>query len=309
MPARERQTFPLVPRRRRVVGLPFGDLPSRRRGAGGDVIGTRPYEAGDPVSTIDWFATARLSAAYGHDEFVVRDRSADEAPRVVLVSDRRPAMGLFPPSLPWLEKPRAVVEAATSIAASAAAARSDVASLDLAGDAGPYWLPPGRRDRVWLVAERLGDETPFDAPEDNVEQALTFLAGMRSDLPPGTFVFVLSDFLVSPPDAGWVEAVAHGWDVVPVVIRDPVWEQSFPPVGGVGVPIMDPRSGRVSLVRLTRREAARRRDVNEERQRSLLAEHAALGLDPVVLGTSDPDAIDRAFVAWAELRKQRRWAR
>jgi uncharacterized protein (DUF58 family) len=309
VPARERQTFPLVPRRRRVVGLPFGDLPSRRRGAGGDVIGTRPYEAGDPVSTIDWFATARLSAAVGRDEFVVRDRSADEAPRVVLVSDRRPAMGVFPPSLPWLEKPRAVVEAATSIATSAAAARSDVASLDLAGDAGPYWLPPGRRDRVWLVAERLGDETPFDAPEDNVEQALTFLAGVRSDLPPGTFVFVLSDFLVSPADAGWVEAVAHGWDVVPVVIRDPVWEQSFPQVGGVGVPIMDPRSGHVSLVRLTRREAARRRDANEERQRRLLAEHAALGLDPVVLGTSEPDAIDRAFVAWAELRKQRRWAR
>jgi uncharacterized protein (DUF58 family) len=309
MPARERQTFPLVPRRRRVVGLPFGELPSRRRGAGGDVIGTRPYEAGDPVSTIDWFATARLSAASGRDEFVVRDRSADEAPRVVLVSDRRPAMRVFPATLPWLEKPRAVVEAATAIAASAAAARSDVASLDLAGDAGPYWLPPGRRDRVWLVAERLGEATPFDAPEDNLEQAITFLGGLRGDLPPGTFVFVLSDFLVSPPTVAWVEAITHGWDVVPVVIRDPVWEQSFPPVGGVSVPIGDPRSGDVSLVRLTAREARRRRDANEERQRRLLTELTALGLDPVVLGTSDPDAIDRAFIAWAELRKQRRWAR
>jgi uncharacterized protein (DUF58 family) len=309
VPARERQTFPLVPRRRRVVGLPFGDLPSRRRGAGGDEIGTRPYEVGDPVSTIDWFATARLSAASGRDEFVVRDRSADEAPRVVVVCDRRPAMGIFPSSLPWLEKPRAIVEAAAAIAASAAAARSDIAALDLAGGAGPYWLPPGRRDRVWLIGERLGEATPFDAPEDNLEQALTFLGGMRSDLPPGTFVFVLSDFLVSPPAAAWVEAVAHGWDVVPVVVRDPVWEQSFPQVGGVGVPIMEPRSGRVSLVRLTAREASRRRRSNEERQQQLLAELAALGLDPVVVGTSDPDAVDRAFIAWAELRKQRRWAR
>jgi len=309
VPARERQTFPLVPRRRRVVGLPFGDLPSRRRGAGGDVIGTRPYQAGDPVSTIDWFATARASAASGHDEFVVRDSSADEAPRVALVCDRRPAMGVFPSTLPWLQKPRTLVEAATSIAASAAAARSDIASLDLAGDAGPYWLPPGRRDRVWLVAERLGEATPFDAPEDNLEHALAFLGGRRSDLPPGTFVFVLSDFLVSPPDVAWVEALAHGWDVVPVVVRDPTWEQSFPPVGGVGVPIMDPRTGRVSLVRLTAREASRRREANEERQRQLLADFAALALDPVVLGTSDPDAIDRAFIAWAELRKQRRWSR
>src|SRR5213080_2685615 len=123
MPVRERQTFPLVPRRRRLIGLPFGDLPSRRRGPGGDTIGARPYESGDPVSTIDWFATARISATSG------RDDSADEAPRVTLVCDRRPSMGIFPSSLPWLDKPRALVETATAIVASATAARSDIASL------------------------------------------------------------------------------------------------------------------------------------------------------------------------------------
>ena len=309
MPVRERQTFPLVPRRRRLIGLPFGDLPSRRRGPGGETIGARPYETGDPVSTIDWFATARISATSGRDDFVVRDRSADEAPRVTLVCDRRPSMGIFPSSLPWLEKPRALVEAATAIVASATAARSDVASLDLAGGDGPYWLPPGRRDRLWLVPERLGEATPFDAPEDNLEQALGFLGGLRSDLPPGTFLFVLSDFLVSPPAGAWVEALAHGWDVVPVVIQDPVWEQSFPPVGGVTIPVADPRSGSVALVRLTRRQAARRRRAHEERHRLLLAELESLWLEPVVVRTSDPQAIDRAFIAWAELRRQSRWAR
>jgi uncharacterized protein (DUF58 family) len=309
VPVGERQTFPLVPRRRRLVGLPFGDLPSGRRGPGGDTIGARPYVPGDPVSTIDWFATARLSAAKGRDDFVVRDRSADEAPRVAVLGDRRPAMGIFPSSLPWLAKPRALVEAATAIVASATAARSDIASLDFAGDAGPYWLPPGRRDRMWLVPERLGEATPFDAPEDNLEQAFGFLGGLRSDLPPGTFVFVLSDFLVSPPAVAWVEALAHGWDLVPVVIQDPVWEQSFPPVGGVTVPIADPRSGRVALVRLTRRQAERRRRENELRHRGLLAELASLGLEPVIVRTSDPQAIDRAFIAWAELRRQSRWAR
>ena len=309
MPVRERQTFPLVPRRRRLIGLPFGDLPSRRRGPGGETIGARPYETGDPVSTIDWFATARISATSGRDDFVVRDRSADEAPRVTLVCDRRPSMGIFPSSLPWLEKPRALVEAATAIVASATAARSDVASLDLAGGDGPYWLPPGRRDRLWLVPERLGEATPFDAPEDNLEQALGFLGGLHSDLPPGTFLFVLSDFLVSPPAGAWVEALAHGWDVVPVVIQDPVWEQSFPPVGGVTIPVADPRSGSVALVRLTRRQAARRRRAHEERHRLLLAELESLGLEPVVVRTSDPEAIDRAFIAWAELRRQSRWAR
>jgi uncharacterized protein (DUF58 family) len=303
----DRQPFPLVPRRRRLVGLPFGEQPSRRRGAGGDVIGTRPYEAGDPVATIDWNATARLSAASGRDDFVVRDRSADEAPRVVLVCDRRPAMGVFPQSLPWLEKPRAIAEIAAAIVASATAARSDVASLDFASTE-PYWLPPGRRDQAWLIVERLGAPT-FAAPEDNLEQAFSFLGPHRSALPTGTFVFVLSDFLVSPPANAWVEALAHGWDLVPVVIRDPVWEQSFPAVGGVGLPIADPRTGHVSLVRLSSREASRRRAAHEDRQRRLLAELESLGLDPVVVGTSDPDAIDRTFIAWAELRKQRRWAR
>lgn len=308
MPGFDRQTFPLVPRRRRLVGLPFGDLPSRRRGHGGDVIGSRPYAAGDPVSTIDWFATARLSAVSGGDAFVVRDRSADEAPRVVLLCDRRPAMGIYPTSLPFLEKPRALVEAALSIVASATAARSDVAALDLADGGEPFWLPPGRRDRTWLVGDRFG-AAPFTAPDDNVERALTFLGGMRGDLPPGTFVFVLSDFIVAPPATSWVEAVAHGWDVVPVVIQDPVWEQSFPAVGGISLPVSDPRTGRVALVRLTRRQAEARRVANEARLRSLLRELVSLGLDPLVIGTSDSHDVDRALVGWAELRRRGRWLR
>src|SRR3954469_18280353 len=129
MSTRERRTFPLVPRRR-LIGLPFGDLPSRRRGHGGDVIGARVYEPGDPVSSIDWFASARLSSATGGDEFIVRDRAADEAPRVVLVIDRRPAMQLYPAPFPWLAKHDALREAAASIAASATAARADLAALD-----------------------------------------------------------------------------------------------------------------------------------------------------------------------------------
>ena len=306
MPTRERQTFPLVPRRR-LVGLPFGDLPSRRRGHGSDVIGTRPYEIGDPVSTIDWFASARLSAATGRDEFIVRDHAADEAPRVVLVCDRRPAMGIYDPALPWLSKPRAVAEVAAAVVSSAVAARADVASLDYA-DGEPYWLPPGRRDVPWLAQERVTN-ADFAAAEDNVEQALVFLGQLRSDLPTGSFVFVVSDFLAPPRADTWLDAAAHGWDVVPVVVQDPVWEQSFPDVGSVALPVADPSDGRTRLVRLSRREASRRRHGNEERLQRLLTELTSLDLEPVVIGTSDPYDIDRAFVEWAELRRLSRWVR
>ncbi len=307
----ERQTFQLFPRRR-LIGLPFGDVATRRRGHGSDVIGARPYEIGDPVTTIDWFASARLSAARGGDEFVVRAKAEDEAPRVGIVCDRRPAMGIYSPSFPWLSKPRALLEASAAVTVSAAAARSDVALLDFAGAAArggePYWLPPGRRDRAWLVAERQR-RAPFDAPADNLERALSFLRRLRSDLPSGSFVFVLSDFLEPLPADAWLEAVAHGWDVVPVVIQDPVWEQSFPAVGSVAVPIAGAAGEQRGLLRLTRPEARKRRAQNEERLRRLLADFLTLGLDPVLVGTSEPTEIDEVFCAWAEGRRRSRWAR
>jgi len=182
-----------------------------------------------------------------------------------------------------------------------------VASLDYA-DGEPYWLPPGRRDVPWLAQERVTN-ADFAAAEDNVEQALVFLGQLRSDLPTGSFVFVVSDFLAPPRADTWLDAAAHGWDVVPVVVQDPVWEQSFPDVGSVALPVADPSDGRTRLVRLSRREASRRRHGNEERLQRLLTELTSLDLEPVVIGTSDPYDIDRAFVEWAELRRLSRWVR
>ena len=312
MLAPARQTFPLVPRRR-LIGLAFGTIPSRRRGPGADVRGSRPYEAGDPVSTIDWFASARQSAASGQDEFIVRYRSSDEAPRVALVCDRRPAMGVYADGLPWLSKPAALAEATTAIAVSAAAASSDLAALDFAeaeergGE--PYWLPPGRRGQVLRVVERQSTRTPFDAPEDGVARSLRFLAGRRSDLPAGSFVFVLSDFLTAVQPELWLAARSNGWDIAPVVIQDPTWEQSFPDVASVLAPLVDANDGRTFSVRMSRREVAERKAANERRHRQLLELFASLGFDPVLIGTSDPHEVDRAFVRWAETRRQLRWAR
>jgi hypothetical protein len=119
----------------------------------------------------------------------------------------------------------------------------------------------------------------------------------------------VSDFLAPPPPETWLDATARGWDVVPVIVQDPAWEQSFPDVGGVAVPIRDPSSGRAGLVRLSRREARALRSRNETRLARLREELVSLDLEPVVLGTSDPFDIDRAFVEWAESRRLSRWAR
>lgn len=304
-----RRPFPLVSRRR-LVGNPFGAQRSLRRGAGSEIAGSRAYVPGDPVASIDWHASARLSAARGTDEFVVRERYADEAPVVVVVCDRRPSMSLYPPPFPWLSKPAAARAAVEAIVGSASAAGAGLAYLDEAGAAGralrPYWLPPGGRGRGRLIEARQANGAGFEAPEDTLARSLDFVGRQRADLPAGTFVFVVSDFVAPPPRQSWLRAAAHGWEVVPVVVRDPVWEQSFPALEPGVVPVADPATGRVLPVRISRREAARRRREHEQRLASLLDELRRLRCDPLVLGTSEPAAVDRAFLAWAERRRRLR---
>ena len=123
--------FPLVPRRP-LHGLELGPFRGVRRGVGSDPAGSRPYRPGDDVRTIDWGASARLSAARGTVEFVVRERFAEQAPRVVLVSDRRPGMALHRP--PWLAKPEVLACAERLIAESAFRARGLVGSLHFVTD-------------------------------------------------------------------------------------------------------------------------------------------------------------------------------
>jgi uncharacterized protein (DUF58 family) len=327
VPTEGRTAFPLVPKHR-LSGLPFGLAPSKRRGRGTDVAGSRPYVPGDPMSTIDWRASARLSTASASDQFVVRQRFADEAPRVVVLCDRRPSMALYPPGFPWLSKPAAVSAAVDAIVLSAVAARGTVGYLDYGGgdpspgrlhtpssDGGvhlhhsvgePLWIPPRGRAEWQRISDRQTDGEPYDAPEDTLALGLDFLGRLGHELPSGTFLFVVSDFLAPPPPSAWLTAGAHRWDVVPVVVQDPVWEQSFPLVGPLVLPLADPRDGRLLEVRLTRREAAARRQANEQARAGLLAELASLGFEPVLLDTSDPVAVDVAFLEWAEQRRRLR---
>jgi len=247
------------------------------------------------MAWIDWNASARISAAQSRDEFVVREYFAEEAPRVIVVHDRRPSMALYPPGFPWLSKPTAVREASEAIVASALAARGVIGFSDFA-DA-PVWIPPHGRVQAPREAEAFG------APEDTLARAFDHLARLRADVPSGSFVFVISDFLAPPPEECWRRAQARHWDVVPVIVQDPLWEQSFPELHGVVVPIADPRTGAVAPVRLTAREARARRAANEARLAALLELFRALRIDPVLLGTSDSFAIDGEFLAWAARRR------
>jgi uncharacterized protein (DUF58 family) len=289
-------TFPLIPRRR-VLGLPFGGLHSVRRGIGSDVAGSRPYEPGDDIDKIDWNASARLSLARGSDEFIVREHFAEEAPRVVVLCDRRPSMSVFSDGWPWLHKPEAIRHAGTLIGDSAVAARGLLGYLD-EGEGETFWRPP-RSERE---LGRLDLERPFHAPEDTVARGLRHLTEQRRDLPAGSFVFVLSDFLVTPSRDDWMWALERQWEIVPVVIQDPIWEQSFPDVSGVAVRFVDAESGRPAVAALSESEATERREANETRRRRLLNDLRALDMDPVLVSSHDVRDVFFAFLSWADQR-------
>jgi uncharacterized protein (DUF58 family) len=298
-------TFPLV-LRRRLIGLAYGAMHSARRGTGSDVAGSRPYRAGDDIDAIDWAASARLSAAHAQDEFIVRERFAEEAPRVVLVCDRRPAMGLYPSGLPWLSKPEAVAAAGALIAESTVRARGIIGYLDFANGELPFWRPPSSKAEAHHIRDGHLLWPRYDAPRDNLTLALRHLQDTRGALTSGSLVFVVSDFLVVPDEEVWTRAVERRWDIVPVVVQDPVWEASFPDVGRVTIPVVDPETGKLRPVRISRREAAARREGNEARREQLLSWFRTFGLDPVVVDSSEPGDVLGSFLSWAE---QRQWER
>jgi uncharacterized protein (DUF58 family) len=290
-------TFPLIPRRR-VLGLAFGGLHSARRGAGSDVAASRPYRPGDDVGKIDWPASARLSLARGTDEFVVREHFAEEAPRVVVLVDRRPSMSTFAPEWPWLQKAEAIEQCVRLIGDSAVAARGLLGYFDEA-EATAFWHPPRSEGQLALLDVRRG----FEAPEDTVARGLRHLIEHPRDLPAGTFVFVLSDFLVEPERDDWLWALERRWEVVPVVIQDPVWEQSFPDLGGLAVAFDSPSSGDgATLVRLRPAEEKQRREENEERRRDLLYRLRALDLEPVLVSSHEHRDVLFSFLTWADQR-------
>jgi hypothetical protein len=224
---------------------------------------------------------------------------------VVVFADRSPAMSLYPPELPWLHKPEAVATAGGLIVDSTVAALGLPGYLDVADPRSVRWLPPRNRSDATVIGSRELRRAAYTAPPGGLLLGFRHLARARQHLPAGSFVFVLSDFLDPPPASAWLSMSALGWDVVPVVVQDPRWEQSFPAVSGFALPLADPGDGALRLVRLGRREAAARREANERRLDDLLRAFGELRLDPVLLSTDDPGEILGAFLDWAERRRSR----
>lgn len=240
-------------------------MSSLRRGGRWDPVTSRAYRPGDDLRLIDHRASARLSAVRGTDELIVREHFAEEAATVIVVVAGHPSMSLYPESLPWLHKPLVVDIASQLIFSSGRRARSRVENLTAGA----------------------------------LDASLLDLDG-----PAGTFVFAISDFLDPVGEHVWTALLAKRFDVVPVVVQDPTWDQSFPDVAGVVLPVALPGESGSRPARLTQTEVEAIRGEHEARYRAALESLTGFGLDPIVLDTDDPELIFDRFVVWAETRRR-----
>lgn len=280
----------------RIVGSLFGEASSRRRGLSDDIVGSRDYIPGDDIRRIDWPGSARLSASSGQEHFLVRESYGEEAPIVVIAFDRRPSMALYPERFPWLCKPQALRRLAELIEQAATIYHCPVAYLDQEN-----WQPPKMPGRFSAVSE-LAAGARFEADPGDGDALLVRLQQFEHQLPPGSFVFLLSDFTITPSSRAISAALDAEWELVPVVLRDPLWEQSYPlEVAGIGLPVSD-SNGELRFLRQSREQVAARREAHEREMAAIDHLFSMHGYPPVVVGAADDDSIAKAFLDWQERR-------
>ena len=206
----------------------------------------------------------------------MREFFADEAPRVVVVSTAA-AMALHGPPFPWLDKPAAIVAASGDRGERGRCERGDLASVVEHGGRPRLAFQP-RASYGAPQLERAVAPGPSTPGRRRSKGVCASCVRHAPSFPAGTFVFVLSDFVDAVVDATGVACRALHWDVTPVVIQDPTWEQSFPRVGGVLLPVADPEKEvgrRVGFAREARVQAS----ANESRLGTILGGPAA-GIRP-----------------------------
>jgi uncharacterized protein (DUF58 family) len=276
----------------RIIGSLFGSAPSRRRGQSDDVVSGRPYVTGDDVRRIDWATSARLSAIRGEDHFVVRESYGEEAPIVCFTVDRSSSMALYPREYPWLHKPDAVRQVAEIVALSANQYHCPLSYLD-----DESWRPPSTTTGLEQLLE-LVDARGYDGADGTLDSLFGLLHSVEHLLPAGTFIFCCSDFLQMPSERTLAMISDADWALVPVVVQDPIWEQSYPEAAAeVALPVLDD-DGRFRLLRQSRTTVRERREANEARLRRLEELFTGYGFPPLVVSKVGPEALAEALRSW-----------
>lgn len=296
-------TFPVIPRKR-ISGLGIGEYPGQHRGQGHDFIEKRPYQPSDSTRNIDWKETAKRSAQRSIFSPHVRQFRQDEIMRAVIVVDRSPRMSWYPS--PWLSKPQVIVAAGCMIIDSIKRHHGLIGYLDYANwteNSKPFWRSPNQETESDRVRNRNLLYKKFAAPENNMSLAIEWLFALKAHIPPESFIFLLSDFLVMP-DYSLLEVAAERWDLVPIVIQDPVLEASFPVWRGK-IPVWLPEvlpNGQRKASYLSALDAQAIRIEHQNRLRAIMKVFDYIKVHPITLFSADPEQVYDAFLGWSMLR-------
>ena len=268
-------TFPLVSRRR-LIGLAFGSMHGARRGSGSDIAGSRPYVPGDDPHRIDWGvlgpalrrARAATSSSSASTSPTRRraSSSASTAARDVAV----PARAAVPPQGRGRRgRARADRGQRRRVARPRRAARAR-RGADVVG-----WCPPtsgrrharARRPRAARARRAERTASPRCSSSSRSTAARSRPRASSSSSPTS------SSRHRSRRGSG--RSTAAGTSC-PVVVQDPVWEQGFPDVDRLVVPLVG-SDGRVRPVRLADGESQAWRERHEARLASSSAACARSG--------------------------------
>jgi|GEM_PF-2233281 len=269
----------------RIDGFRFGELISRKRGTGLELDNIGPYQRGDDIRHMDWFATARIGRPQ------VKQFRHDVQQTVILVIDLRPSM-MFGSRHQLMAKTACL--AAAKIAWSTSKDHQPLGLLLLGADETAELVPArrGRRARLQhlgrIVRAYQNAILHAGAPSPPLDDMLKDLPSrMAGDVE----AVIISDFsqLGDGFDQRLREIGARGSKSA-VVIEDGL--MSAPPPAGI-YPLRADRDQKLATVAIRKRDANVYRMQAEHHRRALRARLSSLGMRQVL--SADADAINEGF--------------
>lgn len=269
---------------RRIDGFRFGDLPSRRRGIGLELDNIGPYQWGDDIRHMDWFATARTGRPQ------IKQFRHDVQQTVMIALDLRSQMVFG-------SRHQLMIKTACLAAAKIAWTTSydhQPLGLLLIGAGSPIFVPPkrGRRARLQYLAQIVESYqdalTNYGNPSLDLGDALDHMAtAVAGDVE----AVIISDFsdLGDGFDRKLREIGARG-SMSAILIEDGLMREA-PPAGTY--PLRNGDDQTLTTVAIRARDENVYRDHADNHRRDLRARLLSLGMRQVLI--SDPASINEGY--------------
>jgi uncharacterized protein (DUF58 family) len=269
---------------RRIDGFRFGDLSSRRRGIGMELDSIGPYQWGDDIRHMDWFATARTGRPQ------VKQFHHDVQQTVIVALDLRPHMVFGSSHHPML---KTACLAAAKIAWATSYDHQPFGLLLIGADAAMV-VPPrrGRRARLQYLARivesyHLGINDAGRSSPDLTNGMAALTAAMAGDVE----AVVISDFssLGDGFDRRLAEIGARG-STSAILIEDGLMQQA-PPAGLY--PLRSDDDPTLTTLAIRAGDENVYREHADDHRRRLTARLLSLGMRQVLI--SDPASIVEGY--------------